>query len=94
MIGHVLRCLLIPARRCEEQRRGAACPVRSVLLRLLYQNRKGSSRLNSHIYIPIFYKETHIARLIKDSSSRGKQGRKETGQEVLTALQKKKKKKG
>lgn len=50
----------------------AACPICSVLWKLLYQSGKRSSRRNSHIYIPIFYTETHIARLIKDSSSRGK----------------------
>lgn len=55
----------------------AACPICSVLWKLLYQSGKRSSRRNSHIYIPIFYTETHIARLIKDSSSRGKQGRTE-----------------
>ena len=29
-------------------------------------------RRNCHIYIPIFFTETHIAKLIKDSLSRGK----------------------
>lgn len=48
-----------------------APPVCSFFWRLLYQSEKTSSRRNSHIYIPIFYTETHIARLIKDSLSRG-----------------------
>lgn len=53
---------------------------------------KRSFRRNSHIYIPIFYTETHIARLIKDSSSREKQGRTENWSEGAYCYAKKKKK--
>lgn len=68
----------------------AACPICSVLWKLLYQSGKWSSRRNSHIYIPIFYTETHIARLIKDSSSWGKQGHAENWSEGAYCNAKKK----
>lgn len=48
-------------------------------------------RRNCHIYIPIFFTGTHIAKLIKDSLSRGKQGRTELARRflMLTATLKK-----
>lgn len=72
-------CLAVKVKRCEEHRSDSSLPnlLSLCLWKLLYQRGKRSSRRNSHIYIPIFYTETHIARLIKDSSSRGKQGRTE-----------------
>lgn len=52
-----------------------------LLRRLCVGAAERSSGRNGHIYIPIFYTETHIARLIKDSSGRGKQGRTENWSE-------------
>lgn len=64
----------------------ATCPICILCWKLFSQSRKRGSRHKSHIYIPIFYTETHIAGLIKDSLSWGKQGRTENWSEG-TAVQ-------
>lgn len=76
----------------QKQRREERCSsgnlsnLRRLLEAFVSDQEEELSAQKSHIYIPIFYTETHIARLIKDSVSCGKQGRTE-GWSQGTAMQ-------
>lgn len=67
--------------RCEERCSSGNLSSLRRLLEAFVSAGRGALGAKSHIYIPIFYTEPHIARLIKDSSSWGKQGRTENRSE-------------
>lgn len=72
--------------RCEERFSSGNLSSLRRLLEAFVSAGRGALGTKSHIYIPIFSTETHIARLIKDSLSWEKQGRTENWSEG-TAMQ-------